>query len=59
MPQMARRPFMKNTMGQPAEGVKRTLPGISSLRKVGLDHHAIGQPKVNHYLHFGDYRGRR
>jgi len=50
---------MKNTMGQPAEGVKRTLPGISSLRKVGLDHHAIGKPKVNHYLHFGDYRGRR
>jgi hypothetical protein len=49
---------MKNTMGQPAEGVKRTPPRISSLRKADLDHHAIGKPMVNHYLHFVTIMGR-
>jgi hypothetical protein len=43
---------MKNTMSQPAKRVKGMTMKRLGLRKAGLGHHAIGQPKVNHYLHF-------
>jgi hypothetical protein len=49
MPQMARRPFIKNTLGQPAERVKGMAHIASEKPAWATKDH---RPKVNHYLHF-------
>jgi hypothetical protein len=49
MPQMARRPFMKNTMEQPMKRVKGM--GARGLRKADLAHQVISRPRlINIYV---------
>jgi hypothetical protein len=42
---MARRPFMENTMSQPAKRVKGTAKE-TRLGKAGLEHHGIDGPRL-------------